>query len=130
MSSTKLWSTSALIFNNGNRIQCTTQKSFLIFLNCKCPIMYKGQGRTDGKELNLKIPLKIGTKDAILWKYRVENEKYYACRVAEDQIFINASFKRWLIPSRVSFPKHWPVFKSFSKRRITSIILNINWTTL
>lgn len=28
--------------------------------------MYKGQGRIDLKELNFKIPLKIGTKDAVL----------------------------------------------------------------
>lgn len=33
--------------------------------------MYKGQGRIDRKELNLKIPLKIGTKDAALWNYNV-----------------------------------------------------------
>lgn len=64
MLSTKLQPEIALIFNNGNGIQCTTQKSILLFLNCKCPIMYKGQGRIDRKELNLKIPLKTGTKNA------------------------------------------------------------------
>lgn len=92
--------------------------------------MYKGQGRIDLKELNFKILLKIRTKDAVLLNEMFKNEKYYVCRMREDQIFINASFKCWLILSRVSFPKHWTVFKSFSKRHITPIILNINWTTL
>lgn len=66
MLSTKLQCTIALMFNNGNIAQGTMQKSILIFLNCKCPIMYKGQGRIDLKEPNFKIPLKIMTKAAIL----------------------------------------------------------------
>lgn len=55
--------------------------------------MYKGQGRIDLKELNFKILLKIRTKDAVLLNEMFKNEKYYVCRMREDQIFINASFK-------------------------------------
>lgn len=41
------------------------QKSILIYLYCKCPIIYKGQGKIDLKELDFKIRLKTGTKNAI-----------------------------------------------------------------
>ena len=66
MLSTNPQSTIALIFNNGNTVQHTMQKSILVFLNCKCPIMYKGQDKIDLKELSFKIILKIRTKDATL----------------------------------------------------------------